>query len=354
MPETASELGDLVVSCADEKRGLEAVNPVFVSGEVAREVFSWTEAVAALQAVYGRPFGPGACPARTVATTDGSWLRTLPANPPGSRYFGAKLMAASMNATDRAVEYVIVLFERESGRIAGFLDANLITAFRTAATSSAALDKLAPKRPLRLGVIGSGLEASMHTRGFAAVRKLDEVLVYSTTPARRDAFATTLSQELGIPVRAVERPQDAVGNADVVLTAARSHDEKPILFANWLNEQAMVVSIGSTVPQQREIDVSVVERADLIVCDMLDEVVHETGDMIAARAAGIDVEGRSATLNALMDGSLADRLESVRRPMFKSVGGGLQDVVVGELILTKAIEAGLAVPLPMQFERKAL
>lgn len=328
--------------------------PKFVSAETAHAVFDWSEAVAELQHVYSQSFGPGACPPRTVASTDGSWLRTLPANPPGARYFGAKLMAAAMNSDAPAVEYVIVLFDRETSAIAGFLDANLITGFRTAATSAAALDRIAPNRPMRLGVIGSGLEASMHSRAFAAIRKLSEVRVYSTTTARRESFAASLANETGVPVYPVTRPEDAVANADIVLTAARSHDESPILYGNWLSGDAIVVSIGSTIPQQREIDVSVVERADLIVCDMLEEVLHETGDMIAAKAAGIDVDGRSISMNELMSGAAAERLAAARRPMFKSVGGGLQDVVVGGLIFDKAIKAGLAVPLPMQFDRKAI
>lgn len=329
-------------------------SPTFVSAEAARAVFSWKDAVAALQDAYARPFGPGACPPRTVSATEGAWLRTLPSNPPGSRYFGAKLMAASMNVPDGAVEYVIVLFDRAKSRIAGFLDANLITGFRTAATSAAALDRLAPRRPVRLAVIGSGLEATMHVRAFAAVRELSEIVVFSTTPARREAFASAAQADLDVPARAVADPREAVANADIVLTAARSHDETPILFADWLPTHAVVVSIGSTIPQQREIDVSVVERADLIVCDMLEEVLHETGDMLAAAKAGIDVAGRAFSLNDLMSGAIADRVAAAQRPMFKSVGGGVQDVIVGGLIFGKAVEAGLAVPLPMHFERKSL
>jgi ornithine cyclodeaminase/alanine dehydrogenase-like protein (mu-crystallin family) len=38
--------------------------------------------------------------------------------------------------------------------------------------------------------------------------------------------------------------------------------------------------------------------------------------------------------------------------MFKSVGGGLQDVVIAEMILVKAIEQGLATSLPINFETK--
>jgi ornithine cyclodeaminase/alanine dehydrogenase len=34
------------------------------------------------------------------------------------------------------------------------------------------------------------------------------------------------------------------------------------------------------------------------------------------------------------------------------VGSGLQDVVIAELVLTKAIAAGLATPLPIAFESK--
>lgn len=328
--------------------------PVFVTGDVAREVFDWGDAVAALQAVYAEPFGPGACPPRIVAQSGPSWLRVLPSNPPGSKYFGAKLMGAAMNVEKPSVEYVIVLFDRESSRIAGFLDANHVTAYRTASTSAAALDKLAPVKPLRLGVIGSGLEASMHTRAFAAVRELAEVIVYSPTASRREDFARTLSAELGIPVRAGQTPQEAVGDADIVLTAARSRDETPILFGDWLPPQAMVVSIGSTIPQQREIDTSVVERADLIVCDMYEEVMHETGDMLAASAAGIDLAARAISLNDLMSGAAAARVAAARRPMFKSVGGGVQDVVVGGAILDRAIAAGLAVPLPFNFEGKAV
>lgn len=329
-------------------------SPVFISSDVAREVFDWRDAVAALQQVYANPFGPGACPPRIVAAEGPTWMRALPSNPPGSKYFGAKLMGASMAPGARVVDYVIVLFERTTGRIAGFLDANLITGFRTAATSAAALDRLVGQGPFRLGVIGSGLEASMHIRAFAAIREFAEITVYSTNPDRRTAFAQSMGEELGISVVAADTPQAAVGTADIVLTAARSHDEKPILFGDWLPPHAVVVSIGSTVPEQREIDISVVDRADLIVCDMMEEVLHETGDMLAAKAAGVDLEGRAISLNDLINGSAADRVADARRPMFKSVGGGIQDVVVGGAILDRAIAAGLAAPLPVQFVGKAI
>lgn len=328
--------------------------PVFVSSEAARSVFAWPDAIRALQAAYTQQIPPKAAPPRSVAVAGKTWLRTLPAVPVGGRYYGAKLMGAAMGAGVGGVEYVIVLFDQQTSRIAGFVDGNLVTGFRTAATSAAALDRLAPAGPARLAVLGSGLEAAMHTRAFAAVRPLTEVLVFSPTPERRAAFAQAVTQDLGVPARGVATPQEAVEGADLVLAAARSRGEMPILFGDWIKPGATVVSIGSTVPEQREIDVSVVARSDIIICDMLEEVLEETGDMLAAHKAGIAFHDKSFSITELMSGALNERLASAKARMYKSVGGGLQDIVVAELILTKALEAGLATPLPITFDTKTL
>jgi len=326
--------------------------PVFVSSDAARSVFRWREAIEALQAVYSRPLAPGATPPRTIASAEKAWMRILPAVPPGGRYFGAKLMGMAAAAAAPGVEYVIVLFDRQTSRIAAFVDANLITGYRTAATSAAALDRLAPPGPARLAVLGSGLEAAMHTRAFASIRPLTEVTVFSPTTERRRIFAEAVTRDLDTPARAAATAEEAVREADLVLAAARSRGELPILFGPWLKPGATVVSIGSTVPEQREIDVSVVERCDFIVCDAPEEVLQETGDMIAARAAGLAVHEKTFSLAQLMSGACSEQLRAARAPMFKSVGGGLQDIVVAELILTQALRAGLTIPLPISFEAK--
>jgi alanine dehydrogenase len=326
--------------------------PVFVSADAARTVFRWADAVDAIRVAYGTVNSAGATPPRSIAAEGSAWLRVLPSMPSGSRYFGAKLMGSPGTTSPPRVEYVIVLFDRQTGSIAAFLDGNVITGLRTAATSAVALDRLAPQRPLRLAVLGSGFEATMHTRALASIRELSDVAVFSPTPHRRAAFAAAVAGELGVAARAAETPQEAITSADVVIAAARSHGEAPIVYGEWLAPGAVVASIGSTVPQQREIDVSVVERADLIVCDVLDEVLDSTGDMIAATAAGIEFRHKAVSLTDLLSGACDQRLAAAVNLMFKSVGSGLQDIVVAELVLTNALHAGLATELPIAFETK--
>lgn len=325
---------------------------MFVSSDAAATVFDWKAAISALQRAYGAPEEPSATPPRTIASGGDAWLRCLPAAPSGCRYFGAKLMGMATEATDPGVEYVIVLYDRQTSRIAGFVDGEKVTGYRTAATSAAALDRMAAVRPGKLAVLGSGLEAMMHTRAFAAVRDFDEIAIFSPTPAKREALAAQLTAELGVPCVAADAPEAAVHEAGVVLAAARSHGEKPILYGNWISPGAVTVSIGSTVPSQREIDVSVIAQSDVIVCDMVHEVVEETGDMIAAREAGHKVAGRCYSIGKLIAGDLDDRIARARFPLFKSVGGGLQDVVVAGMVLDRARTAGLATELPIAFSTK--
>jgi alanine dehydrogenase len=148
---------------------MDARLPHFVSNEAVERVLEWDEVIARLRHAYSLPHAESVSPPRTVARHDGLWLRTLSAVPPGARYMGAKLFGIGRQ---RTLDYAVVLIEQETGRIAGFVDANLITAYRTAATSAVAVDLLAGRDANVLGLLGSGAEAQSHLRAIARVRGL--------------------------------------------------------------------------------------------------------------------------------------------------------------------------------------
>ena len=128
--------------------------------------------------------------------------------------------------------------------------------------------------------------------------------------------------------------------------AARSRDESPVLEGAWLPAGATVVSLGATLPEQREVDEATLARAACIVADVPDEVAHDTGDGIAAARAGIDINAKLASLAALACGTLQARRDPQDIVLYKSVGSALQDVVIAEMILERARKAGLGTLLP--------
>jgi alanine dehydrogenase len=189
----------------------------------------------------------------------------------------------------------------------------------------------------------------MHVLALAAVRGIGNLHVFSPTASKRNLFAEGIARQLGIRCSAASSPQEAVSNVDLVIAAARSFDEKPILRGAWLAHPVMVVSIGSTLPEQREIDEDVISRSDMIVCDAVDEALTETGDFLAATAARIDFKHKVISLNDLLCGQVAARATVATSPLYKSVGTAMQDIVVAGLALDRAKERNLAQTLPASF-----
>ena len=315
---------------------------LFISDADVATLADWRSAVAALAAAYAADVKPAMVPPRSMARGDGIWLRGLSAVSPSGATLGCKLIAASPRA--RRASYLISLFDQDTMALSALIDGNRVTGLRTAATAALAVDGLAPQRPLTVGVIGSGFEARNALECLAAVRTLQAVRVFSPTPASRDRFAEGFRP--GLAIAAVASPQSAVQDADVVLCAARSRDESPVLRGAWLLAGCTVVSLGSTLPEQREVDEETMARAACIVADMPEEVLHDTGDAIAAAKAGVDLAAKLAPLGDLVAGRLVPRRHPGDIVLYKSVGSALQDIAVAEMLLARARRLGLGVALP--------
>ncbi|MFD4507621.1 ornithine cyclodeaminase family protein [Streptomyces sp. NPDC058457] len=317
---------------------------LFLTDADVRAAFDWAAAITALRDAYAAPPDGARFPPRAMARGDGLWLRTLSGVPGDGSPMGAKLIAASPR--HRRASYLISLFDQESMELTALLDGNSVTGFRTAATSALAADLLAPAGPLRVGVIGSGFEAQNHVRALAAVRTLSSVTVFSPNPASRDRFTRELA-DLGLPLATAESPGAAVADAGLVICAARSRDEQPTL--REVPAGVTVVSIGSTLPEQRELATEVLAHATVIVADMADEVAEDTGDLIAARKAGVDLTGRVVPLADVVSGRApgrpADDPDAV--VIYKSVGSAAQDLAVAAMCARRAAELSLGTELPV-------
>jgi ornithine cyclodeaminase/alanine dehydrogenase len=323
---------------------------IFLSSEDTRQVADWGAAVDCILSSYAAEIEPRSVPARVVAVASGRSMRCMPAISPTGRFMGTKHLVKSGNGN---ITFAIVLFDQEEGRLAYLVDGLHVTAMRTAATSAAALGLLSHDVELDLAVLGSGLEAATHVEAFAALRSIRSLAVYSPSAVNRAAFARRFDDELGIQVRIAGSAQDAVEGARHVLAAARSRDETPVLYSDWLAECALLVSIGSTLPSQRELDVGVIELAELIVADDPRELAEQTGDMLEATARGVDFERKLFSLQSLARGELADALRSrTGLRLFKSLGSGLQDIALAELLANRCREAGIGIQLPVALSVK--
>jgi ornithine cyclodeaminase/alanine dehydrogenase-like protein (mu-crystallin family) len=284
--------------------------------------------------------GPGPrLPERVNLAHGPVFLRVMPALLPESNLLGLKFFHGSMRD---GVRYVVAVCRLDTGEVEALVDSAYLTAARTGATSGVATRWLSREDAASAGVIGSGLEAETNLRAVCAVRPITRAKVYSRSPQRREAFAARMSEDLGIPVVAVDEPQAAVAGTDIVVVATNTGPDPVIAYKGaWLEPGQHVVSIGSTTAALREIDVDAFTGADTVVLDAtLEQMSHESGDVIAVLDARPGWRAPVA-LDQVITGAVRGRRRREDITLFKSVGSAAQDLLGAACVVAEARRLGI-------------
>lgn len=285
---------------------------------------------AARAAVRAEREGTVVMPPRLDVDLPTGFLRVMPAAM--GEVMGVKVMTLVKGLGNR---YLLLLYSQPSGELVALLDADEITRLRTAAITALAGEMLAPAGTSRLGLLGSGFEAESHLRLLARVWPLERVTVYSPTPERRTAFAARMSEELGLSVVAVECAEDAVCDAEVSVLATKA--TTPVVDGSAFPAGAVVLSIGSTRPDLRELDRSALGRAGAVLVDDATQIRRESGDVIDALGCGALAQDRIVSM-AQLDGDRTRLRRDGSRDLlaFKSVGTAVQDLALAASLLGAA------------------
>jgi ornithine cyclodeaminase/alanine dehydrogenase-like protein (mu-crystallin family) len=117
---------------------------------------------------------------------------------------------------------LVMLFSTVTGEPLAMFPDGVVQRMRVASSSAIAARHLARADASTLAIFGSGWQAGSHVPAMCAVRKIKTVNVYSPTQVNREAFVKEMRQKVSAEVRAVESPEDAVRDADIVATTTNS------------------------------------------------------------------------------------------------------------------------------------
>jgi ornithine cyclodeaminase len=164
------------------------------------------------------------------------------------------------------------------------------------------------------------------------------VFAWSRTRERAEGLAAQMRDELGLDVRVSDTVEDAVREADLVITATPSRE--PIVMAEWISPGAHVTALGSDGPDKQELDVQLLARADVVVADHLEQCAKK-GEIHHALATGAIALGDVAgELGAVIEGRIPGRTSDEQVTVCDLTGVGVQDAAVGGLAFERARAAG--------------
>lgn len=140
------------------------------------------------------------------------------------------------------------------------------------------------------------------------------------------------------PVEAVETVEEALGGADLIVTATNSVEA--VVRREWVSAGAHINAVGACTPRARELDADVVAASSLFV-DRVESAMNEAGDYLRAIQDGaIGPEHLRAELGEVLRGTRPGRTSADEITLFKSLGLGIEDLAVAEYLYRKAQETG--------------
>ena len=252
-----------------------------------------------------------------------AWQETA-AEADGGGFMGVKIVSVFPDNAIRRKPSVLatyVLMAGDSGEALAAIDGEVLTLWRTAATSALAASALARPDASRLVMIGAGALAPRLIAAHAAVRPIRSVTIWNHTPERAQALAAALDQP-GFAVTATGDLEGAIAGADIVSTATMTR--QPLIRGAWLKPGTHVDLVGAYTPEMREADDDAIRSARVYVDTRAG--MRESGDIAQPLATGvIDEQDISGDLFDIARGN-ARRRSAEEITLFKSVGHAIEDL----------------------------
>ncbi|HLI12086.1 MAG TPA: cyclodeaminase [Alphaproteobacteria bacterium] len=239
---------------------------------------------------------------------------------------------------------LMVVLSARTGVAEGLLlDNGYLTEIRTAAAGAVVAKHLARADARRAAILGSGAQARLQLEALTLVRPIEWAALWARRKDQAERVARELTERLGINVGAVEDPEAAVAEADVIVTATPATE--PILKSAWLKPGQHVTAMGSDAEHKNELEPAVLSRADLYVCDRASQCAR-LGELHHAIAAGVvAADATWPELGEIVAGRHPGRRSDEQITICDLTGTGVQDTAIAALARARCVAAGVGLEI---------
>ena len=308
--------------------------PTYLDSDAVYARITRADAVHALRQALIDGFDPHTDIPRTIENVPAGQILTMPAALGDAA--GLKLLTLAPGNPEQdlpLIQGMYVLFDGSTLTPTHLLDGEAITDIRTPAVSIAAVwDALtASSEPVRAVCYGAGHQGVGHAQtlrdALAGHRDVESVTAIVRTPEKVAGNATVQSSFDDILAADSDAGRDALRAANVIMCTTTS--TTPLFRGSDVADDAIVMAVGSHTATARELDGSLMRRADVIVEDV-DTALDECGDVILALKEGMVLVDELIPMSEVVTGRRRPR--PGRPVVFKSSGMSWEDLVIARAV----------------------
>jgi ornithine cyclodeaminase len=224
---------------------------------------------------------------------------------------------------------MMLVFSQKTARLESILlDECYLTNVRTAAAGAVAAKYLAPSTVERIGVFGAGVQGRMQVEALLPITDCREVVVWGVDEEELEAYREAMSEH-GLNIQTTLTGDEISANCNLIVTATPSHE--PLLKAEQIREGTHITAMGSDTLEKIELDPAILQKADLVVADSIEQC-QVRGEISQALKAGVLTNDKVVELGDVIANPDLRRSSDSQITVADLTGVAVQDIQISKAV----------------------
>jgi ornithine cyclodeaminase len=208
------------------------------------------------------------------------------------------------------------------------LDECHLTNVRTAAAGAVVARYLAPQQVERIGVFGAGVQGKMQVEALLPITPCRDVIVWGQNQRELDAYREAMSGH-GLDIQTTLSGDEVAATCNLIVTATPSHT--PLLRADQVRQGTHITAMGSDTRDKNELEPAILQQADLVVADSIEQC-RSRGEIHHALEAGVLDEGEILELGNVIVDRAQQRSSDDQITVADLTGVAVQDIQISKAV----------------------
>ncbi len=224
---------------------------------------------------------------------------------------------------------LILLFSQRDGRLASILlDECHLTNVRTAVAGQIAAKYMAPPKIDCIGVLGRGVQSRMQVEYLKPVVDCRNIMVWGLTENNFDIYRQDM-EKLGFTVQTTLDAGEVTEKCRLIITSTPS--QTPLMDVQQIKPGTHITAMGSDTSQKQELDPKILQKADIVVADSIEQCLSR-GEIFKALQANLVKKEDIIELGDVIAGHQAGRTSDDQITVADLTGVAVQDIQIAKAV----------------------
>ena len=228
---------------------------------------------------------------------------------------------------------LMLAFSQQTGELAGvLLDDGYLTDVRTTIASMITIKHLAPRTINSVGIVGTGTQAQMQLDYLHQVCDCKSILVWGRSSDHANAYKSRFTNS-SYNIEIITDLDELAARSQVIITTTPS--QAPLLSWKQIKAGTHITAIGSDTSEKIELSETIMQNADVIVSDSINQS-QTRGEIYRARKENMLDESKLIELGNLIKDPALGRQNDHQITVADLTGVAVQDIMIASAVLSNS------------------